>query len=657
MCRSIVLRRIGLACVLALACATESSRASYTWWGNYVGNDNWSSGLNWSGVNSPSSDGSAEVLFPGDSNRSTSSINQNWAIKQLDFVESGGSGKSYALGGTGWLNVASKIHNFMRYYPQTINANVAFTDDAIVSNSEGVTGHLISFNGYLQTMGHLVRFRPSAQSINVNNQIDGTGSIRLEGPGMLTLAGNNSFSGGLGLWGGTLGFHHQSNLGTGKIRVAEDSVIYPTATTSFNSHLTIAYPRTVTFNVESGRELTHAGVIEGGSINKIGAGTLTLQSHYGTLKQIGVSGGTLCLDAFANYATVEHFAIAAGGRMKITALSDPLMHHLNSTGGDLLLDDGAQLTVQSGSFAGSLQGAGELIIDSDGTIPFENSVISQSGLPYVPRTGPTTIVRGTLEVNGANAMGTGMTEVKSGATLRGTGNMLDVTVRAGGRIEPITCLSTVQLDAGAIVGATISSNTRPLVSRDTNLFDGGVVDLYQAVLDLAVAPGFTPTEQNSRHVPILVVKDELRTRFERIDHVAVSATHGWAVTYEYDHHNGNGVVNGDAVCVTFARFGDTNLDQQVDFDDLLTLAQRYGENSYLFSSWSEGNFNGDGVTDFDDLLLLAQNYGAGGVLGDDVVAERLGTSFAADWTLARSLVPEPATLSFILMCGFGRRQR
>lgn len=52
--------------------------------------------------------------------------------------------------------------------------------------------------------------------------------------------------------------------------------------------------------------------------------------------------------------------------------------------------------------------------------------------------------------------------------------------------------------------------------------------------------------------------------------------------------------------------GDADSDGRVDFADLLTLAQHYGNEG----SWSTGDFNGDGRVDFADLLLLAQNYGA-----------------------------------------------
>lgn len=94
--------------------------------------------------------------------------------------------------------------------------------------------------------------------------------------------------------------------------------------------------------------------------------------------------------------------------------------------------------------------------------------------------------------------------------------------------------------------------------------------------------------------------------------------------------------------------GDANVDQRVDFDDLLRVAQHYGETNV--SSWHSGDFDGDGVVDFSDLLALAQTYGYGG-------ASVVGSDFSSDWALAQSLVPEPASVVFFAAIAFRRRSR
>jgi hypothetical protein len=54
--------------------------------------------------------------------------------------------------------------------------------------------------------------------------------------------------------------------------------------------------------------------------------------------------------------------------------------------------------------------------------------------------------------------------------------------------------------------------------------------------------------------------------------------------------------------------GDVNHDRTVNFDDLLILAQNYGQTGRTFS---QGNvdYSSDGLVGFDDLLMLAQRYG------------------------------------------------
>lgn len=55
--------------------------------------------------------------------------------------------------------------------------------------------------------------------------------------------------------------------------------------------------------------------------------------------------------------------------------------------------------------------------------------------------------------------------------------------------------------------------------------------------------------------------------------------------------------------------GDANNDHVVNFDDLLILAQHYGQTGQTFSTGNL-NYSADGLVNFDDLLLLAQQYGS-----------------------------------------------
>lgn len=77
-----------------------------------------------------------------------------------------------------------------------------------------------------------------------------------------------------------------------------------------------------------------------------------------------------------------------------------------------------------------------------------------------------------------------------------------------------------------------------------------------------------------------------------------------------DIANSSGVVaSGSPIVLNFHILkGDANRDRAVTFDDLLIVAQNYGQDGKTFS---QGNFNYDaqGSVGFDDLLILAQRYG------------------------------------------------
>lgn len=137
--------------------------------------------------------------------------------------------------------------------------------------------------------------------------------------------------------------------------------------------------------------------------------------------------------------------------------------------------------------------------------------------------------------------------------------------------------------------------------------------------------------------------DAITGRFATVNGIVVNATKYLAVTYD-----------ADSVFATAAIPGDANLDGNVNFDDLLVLAQNYGQ---FEESWVTGDFTGNSAVSFDDLLLTAQNYGSH-LLINGAVGVDAGVSFAADWALAQSMVPEPATLvACVLLAPLAWRRR
>jgi hypothetical protein len=107
-------------------------------------------------------------------------------------------------------------------------------------------------------------------------------------------------------------------------------------------------------------------------------------------------------------------------------------------------------------------------------------------------------------------------------------------------------------------------------------------------------------------------------------------------------------LDSTAVIIRRTLIGDANLDGAVEFADLLAVAQNYETGGGKY--WYQGNFSyatDDQVT-FDDLLALAQAYGTS-LLSDGSVAINpdLVGNFDSHWALARSVIPEPASLGLL----------
>ena len=119
--------------------------------------------------------------------------------------------------------------------------------------------------------------------------------------------------------------------------------------------------------------------------------------------------------------------------------------------------------------------------------------------------------------------------------------------------------------------------------------------------------------------------------FSSVGGIVASPTRRLAVTY-----------NGTSVLVQAAAPGDANLNGQVEFQDLVALAQNY---TLTGRSWVTGDFTGDGTVEFQDLVVLAQFYNS-------------PATFQSDWAFAQSIAPEPASLMVLGFAGLlGMRKR
>ena len=137
---------------------------------------------------------------------------------------------------------------------------------------------------------------------NASNIIDGTAKVGIAsaGSGTLNLTGNNSFTGGVWLYGGTLGLTNVTGNGIGAntITVANSSSILARSDLNLANNITFRNASALTYN-NGGFNVTNSGNFTGsGNLSLSGSGTTTLSGSNTVAVGIG-NGVTLALVANA----------------------------------------------------------------------------------------------------------------------------------------------------------------------------------------------------------------------------------------------------------------------------------------------------------------------------------------------------------------------
>jgi autotransporter-associated beta strand protein len=648
------IRQISIGLILALPVL---GHAAPEWGGGSVSSNNWSDSTNWLWFDRPNSGDS--VWFTGTPARTSPYVNQDYSVDTLHFDELStfGTTSSFTINGSGTLSLIDGVRN-KTSRSQTVNVHLKFDTNGKLSNNSGNGDYGWLGINTVDTNGKTVTLQPSSNNISMSGAISGSGRIVVDGPGQATFSASNSWSGGLEIQRGTVNYGSGPNLGAVGNWIDFNAYGGYTPTLRRYGNGTTSGPMNFVngegrIAIASGVSVTHSGDIFGaGDLAKTEGGNLVLSGPSSRTGKTYVREGTLQLEGSATLPD-NLLEVSTGATLAYLGAVDDRVGSLSGLGTINLRSDGAWGVGNPGNSTAAGNGSGTF----GGSINGSNIVVNKQGSGTLNLTGSNTfsgsldVIEGKLLFNNTgatSASGTADSFVHAGATLGGDGSTNgSIDVYEGGTVEPSSSIvpgvgigslkaGIVALRPGSTMKAEISSGGgNDVLNSATTAFIDRSTLVLSTTLGLPVNTATTRT--------ILHADGGLTGTFGTITGMTMSNGKVLAVTY-----------GANDVFVTAATPGDADLNGIVNFDDLLTLAQNYSADT-TGRIWSKADFNGNTITDFDDLLALAQHYGSGALTGDQVGL--LEATFAADWAMAQSLVPEPTALALLGMASAAFRRR
>ena len=376
---------------------------------------------------------------------------------------------------------------------------------------------------------------------------------------------------------------------------------------------------TVTFNVADGAAATDLDIdagISSGRLVKTGAGRLRLRGPGTYAGGFQLLAGTL---AVGN-------AIAAGtGQLQLTA-------------GTIEADSTNRfLTVAT-------------VVDGPATVtgPFQLSLLGPFAVAAnqtLTKTGT-----GTLRIAGAQSHSTGATLVTTVgvtqlATDAGAPTSRTLTVSASGPSTLVQFDVTQHLKAVQVQDATVlvpAGADKVVVTESFTATGIGRVDLADndMVVDYAGASPLPSIRAAlvSGYAAGNWTGPGIRTSSGSANTFALGFAESAAVFTSFPAVFIGEAVDNTAVLIRYTRYGDANLDAQVNLQDVNRLASNFGVTGT--GLWTQGDFNYDGNVNLQDFNRLAANFGLSAA-GPEVTPE--------NWAALAAAVPEPSATVFAPM--------
>jgi outer membrane autotransporter protein len=404
------------------------------------------------------------VIEPG-------AIVQYWdgAAIAADGVIHGGNG-TWDNTGTNWTDASGSVNG---RWQSSFGIFTATGGTVTVAQPIAFQGLGFASDGYVVTATGSGVLEPAAGAkilvdtgltTTISAPIAGSGSLVKGFGGTLVLTGNNTFTGGISLVGGTLQAGSDTALGTGTLALA-DTTTFGVAADNLSLANAITLAGTNTIDTGANTLTLSSAIADGasaGTLNKAGSGTLILTGTNAYSGGTTISAGTLqgAVSAFGTGGIVDSavldivqptdatYAGAISGTGSVTKGGAGTL----TLAGVNTYEGGT--TISTGTLAGAVSAFGtggiadnaalDLVQPSDATYAAAISgtgAVTKDGAGALTLTGtntysgPTTINAGKLLVNGS--LGATVVTVANGATLGGIGTIAGpVTVASNGAIAP-----------------------------------------------------------------------------------------------------------------------------------------------------------------------------------------------------------------------------
>jgi autotransporter-associated beta strand protein len=233
------------------------------------------------------------------------------------------------------------------------------------------------------------------------------------------------------------------------------------------------------------------GSARGGSLVKVGTGTLTLSGANNYTGSTTVNGGVLQAGAANSFAPGSAFTVASGGTLDLNSFNQTIGSLAGA--GPVMLGSAGLTTGNdntSTTFSGAISGTGGLTKIGTGALQLAGTS---------NYTGATTVNAGTLVVTGSIA--NSAVTVNAGGTLAGTGLVGATTIMGGGTFAPgsgAPGTMTIQGNLAFQSGAIYLVQVTPSTASSANVTAGG-----SAALAGTVNASFAPGSYITRNYTIL----------------------------------------------------------------------------------------------------------------------------------------------------------